>query len=250
LLDSLFDKYNFDYIFHLAAVSSVQDSIENPELTHRINFDATLSLLEKAMNLRRLKRFIYASTAAVYGDEPHLPCREDRPVNPMSPYGVDKYASERYVLIWNNLFGVPATVFRFFNVYGPRQNPTSPYSGVISIFAERILKGEKDVRIFGDGQQTRDFIYVKDVVDAVLFTIKLENSRGKVYNLGTGRDVSLIELIKNLEQVTGRKIDIDYREERQGDIRHSCSDISALKNLGYNGEFRDILGGLKELLEY
>jgi len=250
LLERLFNKYNFNYIFHLAAVSSVQDSIENPELTHSVNFDATLSLLEKARKLKKLKRFVYTSSAAVYGNEPRLPCSEGNPVNPISPYGVDKYASERYVLDWNNLFDVPTTVFRFFNVYGPRQNTSSPYSGVISIFAERILNREKDVRVYGDGLQTRDFIYVKDVVDAVLCTIKLEKSRGKVYNLGTGMGVSIIELINDLEKITGRKIEIDYREERKGDIRHSYSDITALRELGYDKEFIDILVGLKNLLKY
>lgn len=250
LLDKLFDRYDFNYIIHLAAVSSVQDSIKDPALTHKINMDATLSLLERSRNLKHLKRFVYSSSAAVYGDRPRLPSREDNPVNPLTPYGVDKYASERSVLNGNSLFGVPSTAFRFFNVYGPRQNPASPYSGVISIFAERILKGLKNVKIFGDGHQTRDFVYVKDLVDAVLYGMKLDETKGNVYNIGTGRGVSLLALLDVLRKITGERVEIEFLAGRKGDVRNSRADITGLRKSGYNKKFTPLLEGLTMLVQF
>jgi UDP-glucose 4-epimerase len=248
-IERIFKNNKFDYIIHLAAIASVQDSIDHPVLAHKVNFDATLTLLECARKQGGVKRFVFASSAAVYGDKPDLPCRESSMVNPISPYGIDKYASERFVVSYTQLFGVPSTAFRFFNVYGPRQNPSSSYSGVISIFADRILHQGGTIVIFGDGEQTRDFVFVKDLVSVIQFAIQTEKAIGEVYNIGTGKQTSLNELAGVCSDVSGKNISIEYKESRIGDIKHSVSDISKLRATGYDASFSDISIGLKELFK-
>jgi UDP-glucose 4-epimerase len=246
-IEYLFKTNKFDYIIHLAAIASVQDSIDNPILTHRVNFDSTLHLLECARKQGGIKRFVFASSAAVYGDKPDLPCRESSMVNPISPYGIDKYASERFVVNYAKLFGVPSTAFRFFNVYGPRQNPSSPYSGVISIFADHLLHKGGVITIFGDGEQTRDFVFVKDLVAVIRYAMQNKKAIGEVYNIGTGKQTSLNELARVCGEVSGKRLTIEYKESRSGDIKHSVSDISQLREIGYDSPFSDISKGLKEL---
>ncbi len=248
-IDELFRKYSFDYIFHLAAIASVQDSIINPINTHKVNFDATLYLLEKARGQKNLKHFIFASSAAVYGDDPSLPCREDNPVNPISPYGVDKYASERYVINHCRLYGTPATVFRFFNIFGPRQNPTSPYSGVISIFAEAFKQSKPNITIFGDGKQTRDFVYVKDLVKIILNSLNSDKIIGEVYNIGTGRETYLKLIVEHLEEITGKKAKINYKSERQGDIKRSVADKNKIISDKIIDRFISVKEGLRQLMD-
>lgn len=233
MLDHIFTVYSFNVIFHFAAVASVQDSIENPLYAHRVNFDATLYLLEKAKKLPDFKRFVFPSSAAVYGNNPQLPCKETDAVHPVSPYGSDKYASERYVLNYAQLFAMPTTAFRFFNVYGPRQNPNSPYSGVISIFMKQVQLPVPNFKIFGDGTQTRDFIYIEDLVRAILFTIQKSESIGQVYNLGTGTESSLNKMTQILQKFSKNVITVDYLPKRAGDIYRSCADISLLRQLGF-----------------
>ncbi|WP_456397348.1 NAD-dependent epimerase/dehydratase family protein [Desulfurobacterium sp.] len=249
---NLFNSFNFDTVFHLAAVASVAKSVENPEETHRTNFDGTMYLLDCCVKFS-VSRFIFASSAAVYGDLPGLPKREDDPVKPQTPYAVDKYASERYVLNAFVLYGLKTSALRFFNVFGPRQDPSSPYSGVISIFVDRVLRflnGEDvEITIFGDGKQTRDFIYVKDVVNALLLVEKSESAYGKVFNTGTGKETSLLDLLKYIENIAGIIPPVKFVSARKGDIRHSCADISGLKKIGFSPSFT-VLEGLKLLFEW
>lgn len=242
----LFKEYSFNYIFHYAAIASVQKSVESPASTHAVNFDSTLVLLEAARELSALKRFIFVSSAAVYGDRPSLPCSEEDGVNPITPYGVDKYASERYVLNASSLYGVPGTVMRYFNVYGARQNPSSSYSGVLSIFTERFSESKNpNLTIFGDGKQTRDFVYIKDVVSASLLLMRDERAIGKVFNVGTGRETSLREIVAVLEKLFDKKAIIEYKLGRKGDINRSYSNISRLEALGFRPTYT-VEMGLKE----
>lgn len=249
LIRDLIDQYNFDTVFHLAAIADVQYSIDNPVKSHQVNFDSTLELIETLRYKKGMKRFVFASSAAVYGNKPNLPCRETDPVNPISQYGVDKYASERTVLNASLLYNVPSTAFRFFNVYGLRQNASSPYSGVISIFMDRILNNKGTITIYGDGEQSRDFIYVKDLVKAVLNIISKNKSIGKVYNIGSGIQTTLNRLLDVIQKLSGKQVDIHYEPERKGDIRHSLASIDKLIELGYNAKMRDISEGLKAFME-
>jgi len=248
LLRELFSSYPFKSIFHLAAVASVQRSVEEPVYCHQVNFDGTLYLLEEARK-RGIGKFVFASSAAVYGDHPELPKREESPVKPITPYGVDKYASERYVVNSASLYGLDAVALRFFNVYGERQDPSSPYSGVLSIFTDRIKRfkgGEKvSIDVFGDGRQTRDFIYVKDVVKALL-TVESGQTAGKVYNVGTGKESSLLEVLEVLGELVGELPPVRFLPPRPGDIRRSVADISRLKEIGFEPSY-SLKEGLKRL---
>ena len=252
LLKNLFSNYSFKTVFHLAAVASVFKSVEEPIPTHRVNFDGTMYLLEFSRKCK-VERFVFASSAAVYGDLSELPKREDMPVKPITPYGVDKYASERYTVNSFHLYGVRATALRFFNVYGERQDPSSPYSGVISIFINRILrymKGEDvTIDIFGDGKQTRDFIYVKDVVKALLIAEEKEKTSGNVYNVGTGKETSLLDLIETLKEIAGKIPPLRFLPPREGDIRRSVADTSRLKALDFKPDY-SLKEGLKGTFQW
>lgn len=233
-MKELFSKYSFNYIFHYAAVASVQKSVEEPAATHAVNFDSTLELLEAARELPALKRFVFVSSAAVYGDKPNLPCCEDDGVNPITPYGVDKYASERYVLNAAALYGVPGTAMRYFNVYGSRQNPASPYSGVLSIFTDRFkVNDSPELTLFGDGEQTRDFIYIKDVISANLLLMQDDKAIGQVFNVGTGKEMSLLTIIKLLEDIFEKKAGVCHKNERKGDIKRSFANVNKIERLGF-----------------
>ncbi|NMH67676.1 NAD-dependent epimerase/dehydratase family protein [Bacillus sp. RO3] len=249
-IERLFQEHRFKKIFHLGAIASVAASVENPLHTHQTNLEATLFLLEAARKQGGLQRFVFASSAAVYGDEPTLPKKETSTIRPLTPYAIDKFASEQYVLAFSRLYDIPATAVRFFNVFGNRQNPSSPYSGVVSIltdkFKQLVNKEETSFTLYGDGEQTRDFIYVKDVVQANLLVSEDERAIGKVFNVGTGDSTSLNELIGMYEEITNTKLPIEQLEERSGDIKESYSDISELKSLGFSPEYSMREG----LLEY
>jgi len=251
-IKNLFDSYPIKTVYHLAAIASVQKSIEQPEETHKTNFDATLFLLEKSKN-HGVNKFVFASSAAVYGDLPELPKREDMPVKPLTPYGVDKYASERYVLNSSHLYNLNATALRFFNVYGERQDPSSPYSGVISIFIDRTIKhlnGEKtEIIIYGNGKQTRDFIYVKDIVKALLIAAQSPKSNGKVFNVGTGKETSLLQLLETIKEITGSIPPVRFAPPRKGDIKRSYADISKIRNLGFQPRY-SLKEGLNKLISW
>ncbi|MCA0150323.1 NAD-dependent epimerase/dehydratase family protein [Rossellomorea vietnamensis] len=246
----LFQQHQFKKIFHLGAIASVAASVENPLHTHQTNLEATLYLLEEARKQGGLERFVFASSAAVYGDEPTLPKKETSTIRPLTPYAIDKFASEQYVLAFSRLYDIPTAAVRFFNVFGNRQNPSSPYSGVVSILTDRfkqlVKKEETSFTLFGDGEQTRDFIYVKDVVQAVFLVSETPAGIGKVFNVGTGGSTSLNELIGLYEEITETTLPIEKKEERSGDIKESYSDISELKSLGFEPQFTMREG----LLEY
>ncbi len=236
-----------DAVVHLAAVASVQASIDDPIRTHRVNFDGTLNLLEAARR-NRTRRFLYACSAAVYGDVAGIPVSEDSRPNPLSPYAVDKLAGEYYLLHYNRKYDLAATSFRFFNIYGPRQDPSSPYSGVISIFADRLQRNQP-VTIFGDGDQTRDFVYVGDLAELLARAVRGAEGVGGVFNVGTGRSHSLLQVLDHLERLSGRKIERRHAAPRLGDIQHSCAEVSRLRRAYGNAPSTPFDVGLGKLLD-
>lgn len=236
-MEEVFETYSFQYIYHFAAIASVAQSVENPGKTFKTNLFATVNLLENVLKHSSLKRFIFASSAAVYGDDLTLPKSEKSNIKPITPYAIDKYASERYTIAFNQLYNINTTAVRFFNVYGPKQNPDSPYSGVISILT-KALRDRKEGKnssfyVYGEGDQTRDFVYIDDLIEALLLVSKDESAIGETYNIGTGIAVSLNKLIETYKNVTGIELPVIYKEIRKGDIKDSYSDISKLNKIGY-----------------
>lgn len=229
-------KGDFDYIYYLAAVSSVADSVVRPWYTHLVNQESVVNTLEfiRANNLP-IKKFLFTSSAAVYGNAADFPKTEDSHIDPLTPYAIDKYASERYTIDYGRLYNIPTVAVRFFNVYGPRQNPNSEYSGVLSIVT-KCLKENKPFTLYGDGSQTRDFVYVEDVVDA-LIKISTETDEPTVYNIANGDETPLIDVIHTYEDITGMKLNIIQKEARQGDINKSRADVSKLKGIGFETQW-------------
>lgn len=236
-----------DVVVHLAAVASVQASIDDPVDTHLTNFDGTLNLLE-ASRIHKVARFIYACSAAVYGDTVRFPVTEEASPNPLSPYAADKLAGEHYLLHYFKKHGLPGTSFRFFNIYGPRQDPSSPYSGVISIFVDRLRRGQP-VTVYGDGTQTRDFVYVGDVANLLAQAATGCHGIGGVFNVGTGERHSLLQLLDFLEKLGGKKIERRFEPSRTGDIMHSCADVSLLRKEFGSVPATPFDQGLRKLLE-
>jgi len=213
-------------LIHLAAVASVQASMERPLETHRTNLEGSLRVFEGAA-AAGVRRAVLASSAAVYGDVDALPLAEDGPTRPLSPYAADKLAAEHYLAHYHRSGRLPGVALRFFNVYGPRQDASNPYSGVISIFLERARRGAP-VTVYGDGRQSRDFVYVRDV--AALVTAALRHpveAEAPVYNVGRGASVSLLELIDTLGRLTA-PLRVTHADPRPGDIRHSRADTARL----------------------
>ena len=235
-----------DGIFHEAALVSVPASIEQPRLGFDSNARGTFNVFEAARNTG-VRRVVFASSAAVYGDNPTLPLGETATPRPLSPYGLDKLYAEQLGTLYHSLYGREIVGLRYFNVFGPRQDPGSAYSGVISIFVNRLTAGLAPV-IYGDGLQTRDFVYVADVVDANLRAM-FEDYRGfRVFNVGTGRPTSLTELLSQLQELTGVSVEPEYADARPGDIRHSVADIALIqRELGY-APSRNLSEGLSLLL--
>ena len=233
-------------IFHLAALVSVQQSIEHPQLSFDINVRGTVNVLEAARQAR-IPRVVLASSAAVYGDTAGPAREEGTPTNPLSPYALDKLVSEQYAAQYCRLYGLRAAALRFFNVYGPRQDPASPYSGVISVFADRIRQ-RREVAVYGDGEQTRDFVHVSDVVQANMTAMAAPYKGFASCNVGTGRAVSINRLLETLSGLVGWQPPIEHSPTRAGDIRHSCADIGRARTLlGYAPQ-RDLDAGLRELV--
>lgn len=244
----LLREYKFDYIFFLAAVASVADSVERPLETHAINQEAVLDTLEFIHhNYLPLKRFVFTSSAAVYGNLPDMPKSETTRCQPLTPYAVDKYASERFTIDYEGLYGVPTVAVRFFNVFGPNQNPASPYSGVLSIITDK-LKNDEVFNLYGDGSQTRDFVYVADVVKA-LRLVATKTPRATVYNVAQGEETSLLDLIRMYEKASGKKLKIQKMPARNGDISKSVADISKIKSIGFEPDW-SLERGLKAYWEY
>jgi len=231
-----------DHIVHLAAQVSVVHSVANPLVDMQVNYGGTLHVLEYA-RATGVKKVTFASSAAVYGDVDTLPVSEDARCQPVSPYGIDKLASELALDYYANVHGVAATWLRFFNVFGPRQDPTSPYSGVISIFADRARSGAP-LTIFGDGSQTRDFVYVGDVVRSLAAALREGNSR-VVANVGRGGEISVLELARSIVELCGKRSKIEHAPPRQGEILRSRANVDRLRDrLGVVAE-TNLVDGLR-----
>jgi UDP-glucose 4-epimerase len=223
-------------VFHEAAVPSVARSVKDPLLSHQTNPTATLTMLEAARGAG-VRRFVFAGSSSVYGNSPALPKREDMETRPLSPYGVGKLSGEHYVRVFASLFGMETVTLRYFNVFGPRQDPGSPYSGVISRFVTWMLQGKTPV-VYGDGEQSRDFTYVANVVDANLAALTAPQLGGESVNVATSRRVSLMELLRGVARETGQPMRAHHERERPGDIRHSLADIGkAWRMLGYRPRY-------------
>jgi len=208
-----------DWVFHMAAVASVPKTVNDPVGSSAVNYQGTLHLLEAARN-NSVKRFMFASSAALYGDEPTLPKVETMLPVTLSPYAVDKLASEYACGMYTKLYGLETVCMRYFNVYGPRQDPSSPYSGVISIFTDK-LKNNETPTIFGDGEQTRDFVFVSDVVEANMKAATTQTGTGQYFNIATGNKITLNQLLKILCDIYGVDFKANYAETRKGDIKES-----------------------------
>jgi UDP-glucose 4-epimerase len=236
-----------DYVFHQAALVSVAESVEHPEETLDVNINGTLTVLQAAKRAQ-VKRIVMASSCAVYGSGA-VPARENQAPMPLSPYAVSKLAGESLAVSFYYSYGLPVTCLRYFNVFGPRQDPRSPYSGVIAIFSSRMVSG-KGVTIYGDGRQTRDFIFVADVVRANLAACSTERAAGRVMNIGTGRGRSLLQLRSELVSLHATPLPVNYAAARPGDIYHSRSDPSLAKRLiGFQARM-DFRSGLARTLQW
>lgn len=212
-----------DYVLHQAAVPSVPRSVAEPMATHRANVDGTVSVLVAARDAG-VKRVVFAGSSSVYGNAAVLPKREDMRPNPMTPYALQKLVSEQYCQMFTQLYGIETVTTRYFNVFGPRQQPGSPYSGVISLFIEALVNGRRPT-IHGDGRQTRDFTYVADVVRGVLAAATTPGVGGEVFNVAVGGRVSLLELVRTLNVILGTELEPVLGEPRAGDVRDSQADI-------------------------
>ncbi|MGD9712906.1 MAG: NAD-dependent epimerase/dehydratase family protein [Thermomicrobiales bacterium] len=217
-----------EVIFHQAAIASVQRSIENPQETVEVNIGGTVNVLEAARK-SGCRRVVFASSAAVYGDGPESPKVETLPPRPLSPYAVSKLSGEQLCAVYSHLHALETVALRYFNVYGPRQDPSSPYSGVISRFVDAIQKGEP-VTIYGDGEQTRDFVYVSDVVEANMLAATSDVGLATVCNVGTGKAISLKELLSELRHLFADCVRVEHLPERHGDILHSVASIEHLRS--------------------
>jgi len=235
-----------EVIFHEAAIVSVPASVEDPQRSHDVNIQGTLNVLLAARK-RSVRRVVFASSAAVYGEDPTLPKSELMQASPISPYGIEKMTGEHYVLAWPRLYGVEGVSLRYFNVFGPRQDPRSPYSGVISIFADRALSG-REVTIYGDGLQTRDFVFVDDVVQANVLAATVPLASGRAYNVARGERTTLLDLLGTIARIAGCEVEPIHAPPRSGDIRHSFADVSrARRELGYEPAVT-VEEGLRQLL--
>jgi UDP-glucose 4-epimerase len=233
-----------DCVFHHAAIASVHRSVQDPVWTGRVGIEGTLNVLVAARDAG-VRKVVFASSAAVYGETPELPKKEDMCPDPMSPYAVTKLAGEHHCEVFRKLYGLETVSLRYFNVFGPRQDPSSEYSGVISRFISALAKGEQPV-IYGDGEQTRDFVYVKDVVRA---NILAGRSGSGVFNIAGGRRTNLNQLASTIGKILGRNVRPEHRDARAGDIRDSLADISRAKEIGYQPE-TSLEDGLSRTIEW
>lgn len=239
-----------DWVFHEAALPSVPMSVEKPWETNQQNLDAALDLLIAARDAK-VKRFMFASSSAIYGDSDAPVKRESDIPNPLSPYALQKYGAEKYGQMFHTLYGLETVSFRYFNVFGPRQSFNSPYSGVIAKFCVTMLKGEAPT-IFGDGKQSRDFVSIRNVVHANLLGAEgpAEKVAGKVFNVGGGTSIDLLQLLEEINRQTGQSFKPTFKEARPGDVRNSQAEISkARAELGYN-VLTTWQEGLKETLDF
>jgi nucleoside-diphosphate-sugar epimerase len=238
-----------EYVLHQAAIPSVPRSVDDPVTSHRANVDATLNLLVAARDAG-VRRVVYAGSSSAYGNSPTLPKHEDMPTAPLSPYALQKLVGEQYMQLFTALYGLSTVTIRYFNVFGPRQDPSSPYSGVISLFIRYLLEGRAPT-IHGDGEQTRDFTYVANVVDGALRAATApEAASGQVINVATGTRISLNDLLRTLAGITGATVEPQYGPPRAGDVRDSLADIGkAERLLGYR-PLVDLETGLRATVDW
>jgi nucleoside-diphosphate-sugar epimerase len=237
-----------DFVIHQAALPSVPRSIKNPLTSNSVNIDGTLNLLE-ASKLANVRRFVFASSSSVYGDTPQLPKHEDMATDPLSPYAVTKLATEKYAKVFYNLYGLETVALRYFNIFGPRQDPGSEYAAVIPKFINAFLAGKRPI-IYGNGEQSRDFTYIANAVEANLLAVTAPDAPGNYYNIACGGQFTLNQLIKVLQEIIGVDIEPIYEPARRGDILHSFADISrAEKGLNYKSKV-DFASGLKTTVEW
>ena len=238
-----------DYVFHEAAVASVSRSVEDPLDTHETNLRGTLMVLEAA-RAAGVKRVMYAASSAAYGNAPELPKRESMLPEPVSPYAVQKVAGEHYMASYTRTFGLETVSLRYFNVFGPRQDPHSQYSGVLARFISMMLRGEAPT-IFGDGQTSRDFTYIDNVVSANLLAALAPSSvAGGVFNVATGRRTTLLEAYACIKQITGYTGEVNFQPERTGDVKHSLADISRSQQMLAYEVMADMHYGLKKTIDW
>jgi nucleoside-diphosphate-sugar epimerase len=237
-----------DYVFHHAAVVSVPRSVDDPVRTNQVNVDGTLNCLLAAREVGA-KRLVFAASSSAYGDSEELPKSEDMKPHPLSPYGVSKLVGEMYCRVFYEVYGLPTVCLRYFNIFGPYQDPHSQYAAVVPIFITRLLNGESPV-IFGDGEQSRDFTYIDNAVQANLLAVLSDAADGKTVNVACGARYTLNQLVKQLKHLTGRDIEPTYVDPRPGDIKHSMGDISAASDLlGYSPDV-SFEEGLKRTVEW
>jgi len=237
-----------DYVLHQGALPSVQRSVDNPLVTHAVNATGTLNLLVAAREAG-VKRVVYAASSSVYGDSPTLPKQEDMIPRPKSPYAVSKLAGEQYCRAFTEVYGLETVCLRYFNVFGPRQDPNSQYSGVIPLFVTAMLQG-KTLTIHGDGLQSRDFSYISNVVHANLLATAASDAAGQVFNIACGKRYTLLDMIAALNDILGTRVEPVHTEPRVGDVRHSLADISAAQEaLGYH-VLVDFYDGLRQTVAW
>lgn len=236
------------HVFHLAALPSVQRSVEDPLTTHSVNANGTLNILLAARDAG-VKRVIYASSSSIYGDTPTLPKREDMPPSPLSPYALQKYIGEQYCRLFFQLYGIETVSLRYFNVFGPKQDPSSIYSAVIPKFISAVVRNTSPV-VFGDGEQSRDFTFVDNAVHANLLAMSADRLQGEMINIACGKRISLNQLLAILKDILASKVEPVYKEPRQGDVRHSLADISKANQLINYDPQVDIESGLKKTVDY
>ncbi len=218
-----------DYVLHQAALASVPRSIENPALVHDVNVNGTLTMLERS-RIAGVKCFVYAASSSAYGDSEALPKTEEMIPKPLSPYAVSKLAGEYYCSVYSNVYGLSTVSLRYFNVFGPRQDPSSQYAAVVPIFISRLLEGGRAI-IYGDGEQSRDFTYVKNVVDANLLAARHNAAQGQMINIACGSRYTVNELYSRIRDLLGSTDEPVYEESRPGDVKHSQADVSRAREL-------------------
>lgn len=235
-----------DYVLHQGALPSVPRSIDEPLTTNEVNVNGTLNVLISARDAG-VKRVVYASSSSIYGNSEVLPKREDMPPNPLSPYAISKLAGENYCRIFYQIYGLETVCLRYFNVFGPRQDPTSQYSAVIPKFINAVLNGSRPT-IYGDGKQSRDFTYVANVVQANLLACEAEGVAGELFNVACGERYTLLDLVAELNRILDKDIEPIFAEPRKGDVKHSMADISKAQSLlGYD-KLVDFKSGMRKTI--
>jgi nucleoside-diphosphate-sugar epimerase len=237
-----------EFVLHQAAIPSVPRSVKDPVTSNRANIDGSLNVLVAARDAG-VRRVVYAGSSSAYGDTPTLPKREDMPTGPLSPYALQKLVAEQYCQMFTRLYGLETVTIRYFNVFGPRQDPGSPYSGVISLFSTALLEGRQPT-IYGDGEQTRDFTYVANVVDGVLRACEAPAAAGEVINVATGGRISLNQLLQAMNEIIGTNIAPAYAEGRVGDVRDSQADITKARQLLGYAPLVTLEEGLRRTLDW